>query len=50
MSSRTLALGKCSAALVCAFFAWWAPDLTWLYLGAGLVAFALWDWIAAAGD
>lgn len=47
MSPRALALGKCSAALVCGLATWGVPELTGLLVGAGLVAFAMWDWLAA---
>ena len=47
MSPRTLALGKCSVALVCSLATLKMPELTWLFLGAGLAALAMWDWLAA---
>ena len=50
VSPRTLFLGKCSAALVCGLATWRMPELTWLFLGGGLAAFAMWDWLAATAD
>ena len=49
MNPRTLLLGKCSAALTSGFFTWLSPELTWLFIPAGMVAFAFWDWEATKG-